>query len=250
MVETLLSSIGLPRILEFVAAVVATFSYFQIKNSKTKTFKYLLFFLWTTVIIEFIGSYTSLFEPYCFEDLEFFKKYPFLEKNYWLFNIYLFIAYTFYAWYILKHLETKNNKIVSIYVIIIFSLISIIDFIFGDIFFKEYSQFMILFGLILIVVVLCMYYYEVLKSDRILSISNSLPFYVSIGVLIFYISVTPLMLSSQYIKSEEIVFTTYYKLILNYSNYFLYGIIIFGIVKCYWFNKSQSTKFSSSPTLS
>ncbi len=250
MIEILFTNIGLPRILEFVAALAATFSYIFIKETKTITFKYLLIFLWLTVFVEFIGSYTKLFDPYCFEDIEFFKKHPLLEKNYWLFNIYLFFSYTFYSWYILNHIEIKINKKIITYLIIIFNSISIINFIITDVILIKYSQLMILTGLILVMIVLCIYYYEILKSNRILSINHSLPFYISVGVLVFYISVTPLMLSSQYIKPEEIVFTTYYKLILNYANYFLYGIIIFGIVKCYWFNKSQSMKFSSSPTLS
>ncbi len=250
MIEILFSNIGLPRILEFVAALAATFSYAFLKSSRTKNFKYLQIFLWITVMVEFIGSYARLAEPYCFEDVEFFKKYPQLTKNYWIFNIYSIVAYSFYAWYLLRQVKVRSYKLSSFYLIVIFNLCTIVNFLFTDIFFKGYSQFTILIGLILIVIVLSIYYYDILNSDKILQISNSLPFYVSIGVLIFYISVTPLMLSSQYIKPEEIVFTTYYKLILNYSNYFLYGIIIFGIVKCYWFKKSQSTKFSSSPTLS
>ncbi|WP_299685462.1 hypothetical protein [uncultured Dokdonia sp.] len=249
MIEILLTNIGLPRILEFVAALAATFSYIFIKESKSKTFKYLLIFLWTTVIFEFIGSYARLVEPYCFEDIEFFKKYPLLIKNYWVFNIYSIIAYNFYAWYLLEQVEIKRHRLVSLYMIIVFNLLTVLNFLLTDIFFKGYSQLTILIGLILIVIVLCTYYYEILKSDRILNISYKLPFYISVGVLLYFISVTPLMLSSQYINKEEIVFTTYYRLILSYANYFLYGIIIFGIVKCYWFNKSQNKKFSLSPTL-
>ena len=249
MIEILLSNIGLPRILEFVAALAATFSYRFIPKSKTKTFKYLLIFLWTTVAIEFIGSYARLVEPYCFEDFSFFKEYPKLLKNYWIFNIFSLVSYIFYIWFFSKQLTHKKNIKISIYTIISFLILSITNFMFSDIFFTGYSQFMNLIGLILIVVILSIYYYEILTSDRVLNISYSLPFYISIGVLLFYVSVTPLFLSSQYIKPEEIVFLEYYKLILNYANYFLYGIIIFGIVRCYWFKKSQNTKFSSSPTL-
>lgn len=249
MIEILLSNIGITRILEFVAAIAATLSYIFIQESKTKKFRFLLFFLWFTVIIEFIGSYTRLVEPYCFEDITFFKEYNQFIKNYWIFNIYLALTYTFYAIYFYKHLISKKYKNIIKYAIIIFNLITALDFIFGEIYFTEYSQVMNLSGLTLIIMILCMYYYEILTSDRILNISYKLPFYISVGVLLYFISVTPLMLSSQYINKEEIVFTKYYRLILSYANYFLYGIIIFGIVKCYWFKKSQNTKFSSSSTL-
>lgn len=250
MVEILLSNIGLTRILEFVAAIVVTFSFFLFKESRTKAFNFLLLFLWLTVLIEFIGSYTRLVVPYCFEDISFFKEHSQFLKNYWIFNIYLALAYTFYTWFFYKQLISTKNKTIIKCAIAIFNIITIIDFLNGDIFFIGYSQLMNLFGLILIVLVLSMYYHELLSSDRILSINNSLPFYISIGVLLFFITVTPLYLSSQYIKAEEIVFTKYYRLILSYANYFLYGIIIFGVVRCYWFNKSQNTKFSLSPTLS
>ncbi len=250
MIKTLLDIINFSLILEFVAAVVATFSYIKIKKLKTQTFKFLSIYLWIVISVEVLGSYTFLICPYKFDELPFFINNPQFNKNYWLFNIYTALAYMFYTWYFFKQLISSKKKSIVIYSMITFNIITIFDFIFGEIFFIGYSQLMNLFGLILIVMVLCMYYYEILTSDRILEITHKLPFYISVGVLLYFISITPLFLSSQYIKSEEIVFTKYYRLILSYANYFLYGIIIFGIVKCYWFKKSQSTKFSSSPTLS
>lgn len=241
--------LSIPILLEFVAALVATISYLKTKGLKTKTFKTLCVYLWVIITIEIIGSYTFLICPYKLDELPFFINYLELSKNYWMFNVSLAFGYIFYTWYFFKHLISKIYKNIIKYAIVTFTIITITDFIFGGIFFIGYSQFMNLSGLILIVMVLIMYYYEILKSDRILNITHKLPFYISIGVLLYYLSVTPLFLSSEYIQKEEIVFITYYRLILSYANYFLYGIIIFGIVKCYWFNKSQSKKFSSSPTL-
>ncbi len=243
----------LTKLLEIVAALAVTITYFnlnKLNKEKNLLLKLLVIYLWGIVFIEIFGGYTFFIKPYHLEEIAFFKSYPEFEKNYWLFNSYSLIAYIFYTWYFLKQLTFKKNLNIIRYATLLFFVLSIINFMTTDIFFTGYSKFMNLIGLILIVVTLFMYYYEILNSDRILSISNSLPFYLSIGVLIFYISVTPLFLSSQYIKTEEIVFTKYYALILSYANYFLYGMIIFGIVRCYWFNKSQNTKFSSSPTLS
>lgn len=232
-----------------MAAIVATIYYFQKKEPNNKTLKYLYLFLWLTVITEILGSYTSIICYYKMDESLFLINDSKWLKNYWIFNVYTVISFTFYTWFFKRQLTSRKNKIILNYVIIFFIVLTTSDLVFGNILFVGYSQIMNLIGLILIVTVLSMYYYEILISDRILNISNSLPFIISVGVLIFQISSTPLFLSSQYIKADEIVFITYYRLILSYANYFLYGIIIFGIVKCYWFNKSQSKKFSSSPTL-
>lgn len=250
MEELLHRLISIPILFEVVAALAATTLYINHRKIRTKALKFLSIYLWIVIFVEFFGSYAFFVCLYKLDENSFFVNYQGLTKNYWMFNIYLASAYTFYAWYFVKQLVSEKKKIIAKYAIIIFNMIVIADFIFSDIFFEEYSQLMNLLGLILIVLVLSMYYYELLNSDRILSISNALPFYISIGVLIFYVSVTPLMLSSQFFISEETVFVEYYGMILSYANYFLYGMIIFGIVKCYWFNKSQNTKLSSSPTLS
>jgi len=242
--------LSIPILLEFVAALAATFSYIKIKELKTETFKFLCIYLWIVVSIEVLGSYSYLICPYKFDELPFFVNHLEWIKNYWIFNISQALGYIFYTWYFSKQFTSRKNKDFIKYAIIIFNVITIADFIFGGIFFIGYSQLMNLSGLILIVTALSMYYYEIIKSDRILNITYTLPFYISVGVLLYFVSITPLFLSSQYIKKEEIVFLKYYRLILSYANYFLYGIIIFGIVKCYWFKKLQSKKLSLSSTLS
>lgn len=249
MLEVLFSSLNATRILEIMAAIAAIISYIFYKNHRTNDFKFLLIYLWFVVLVEFLGSYAHLICPFKLDETTFLIQNPQFLYNYWIFNVYLVIAYIFYAWYFLLQIKNEKYYRIGLLSILIFTIVSIIHLITSDTFFDNYSQLVNFMGLVLLILLLTLYYYNILKSDKILNISSSLPFYVSIGVLIFYLCVIPLLLSSKFLVAEEIIFVKYYGLILAYSNYVLYGMFIFGFLRCYWFNKSLNTKSSLSSTL-
>ena len=88
MLKDLISTIvSIPKILEIVAAVVATIYYFQEKVPENKTLKYLSLFLWLTVITELLGSYTSIICYYKMDESLFLINDSKWLKNYWIFNV-------------------------------------------------------------------------------------------------------------------------------------------------------------------
>ncbi|MEP0262292.1 hypothetical protein [Dokdonia sp.] len=242
----------IPILFEIVAALAATITYKFFKDEKNISFKFLCFYLWLVAFIDVMGAYPYVIYYYNYDELAFFididnKKWL---KNYWIFNILIAIAYIFYSWYFREQLYLKKHKKILKYSIYIYTIFCVLYSLYTPLFFDTFLKLNNLFGLLLLTLSIAFYYYELLRSDKILSIGYSLPFYISIATLLWYISVTPLVLSSEFLVSIELVFLEYYRLILNYANYFLYGIITFGIIRCYWLNKSQNTKSFSSSTLS
>lgn len=74
------------------------------------------------------------------------------------------------------------------------------------------------------------YYYEMLKSDKILNFYKNLAFYVSVGVLIRYLVVTPIFIYSKYYTNASPDFVEMYGLIIIVSNVFMYGMFITGFI--------------------
>ncbi len=236
--------------LELVAALVATITF--IKYRKTINFEasdYLLRFLWIGVFCEFIGHYPRYIDHIGIDKSDFFINNQKLLKNYWIFNIYSIVIYSIIVIYFKKQLKNKIFKKILTYSVYIFLITTIINISVTDIFFKAFSQYTDFTGLLIIICAISFYYYELLNSNDILKVNSSLPFYISFTLLLYYLSMTPIFLSSVFYTKEEVVFIKYYKSILSFGNYFLYGMFIFAFLRCYWFNKSPNTKSSLSSTL-
>lgn len=116
----------------------------------------------------------------------------------------------------------------------LFSFASVISFFFSDNFFDTSSVFITISGTLLILCIILYFYYELLRSDLILRILGFLPFYVSIGLLVFNLTVTPVDLLSKYFTTAEDneIFVSLYLNVYLFANFFLYLSIIIGFLVC------------------
>ncbi|MFT5891193.1 MAG: hypothetical protein ACI9Y7_001294 [Dokdonia sp.] len=248
--ENYFSNYHLPFVFEIVAAVVATITFIINPKSKDKSLLYFTIYLWFVVLVENIGLYPKYICNHKYDESGFFANNIDLIKNFWIYNIYTVIAYSFFSIYFFKQFaDNKLLKKVKLF-LCFFLIFSMSYMLWTGVFIRSYSKFIELLGLVIYLISVGYYYYKLLTSNKILSIGKSLPFFISISTLLFFLTMTPLFLSSEFISIREAVFTKYYRIIITYANYFLYGMFIFGIVKCYWFKKSQSKKSSLSSTLS
>ncbi len=242
----------LPLVIEIVAALVATITLIIFKKNQNlhKNLLYLTVYLWFVVLVENTGLYSTYICDNGYDEYGFFMNNPDLTHNYWLYNIYSILTYSFFVIFFFKQFGSiqlmKKVKLTLLF----FLIFSMFYMLWTGIFIEGYSKFIELLGLVLFSISIGYYYYKLLTSNQVLFIGTSFPFFISISTLLFFLTMTPLFISSEFIKLSETVFTEYYRIISTYANYFLYGMFIFGIVKCYWFNKSQNTKFSLSSTLS
>lgn len=250
MIISYFSNYPIPLMIEIVAAAVATITFIIFRKKQIQDLIYITIYLWIVVFVENLGIYSTYICDQGYDEHSFFINNPYLVHNYWLFNIYSIVTYSLFVIFFFKQFASIRllKKVKT--VLFFFLVFSMIYMLWTGIFIRGYSKFIELLGLVLFSISIGYYYFKLLTSNDILSIGRSFPFFISIATLLFFLTMTPLFISSEFIKLSETVFTEYYRIISTYANYFLYGIIIFGIVRCYWFNKSQNTKFSSSPTLS
>jgi hypothetical protein len=206
------------------------FSIYYYKKQPSKPIKYLVMYLGFTIVVETIGFYTFFIDDWNF--LSFLKETSF-EKNYWLYNVYLIITFLFYILFFKWFL--RNTKTIRFLDILsgLFLITSISILVFSDVFFIKYPAITLISGTVLVLISIFSYYLELINSDRILNLSKSVIFYISVGVLVFHLCLTPVFIFSSLLidKStpENIIF---YASFLKVGNYILYSSFILGFIVC------------------
>ena len=211
---------------EILAFLTGIFYY---QKNKTKPTLYLVWFLGITVFSELFSWYAYFVKT---GFLSFLQETSF-ESNYWWANIYSIISYLFYINYFKWYLSTKKSIKILNFVLIIFFVVSILEIIFTKEFFLKFLPISNILGTLFVFLSIAFYYLELLKSDQILLVQKSLPFYVSVGALIFHLCTTPLFLySSYYSNSIDPDFVILYRRVIFGTNYLLYSIYIAGFLIC------------------
>lgn len=214
------------NLLELLAFVIAVYYY---KKKKSKPSYYLVWFLGITFLVEILMWYTYFVEA---GFLHFLQGTSF-ETNYWLGNIYSLYSYLFYINYFKWFLVSKSSRLLLNRLSIFFLIFGLAEILFSKDFFVGAMPFLDIFGTLLVFLSIGIYYLELLKSDQILLVHKSLPFYVSVGALIFHLITTPFFIySSYYSQSIDPGFAYLYKQVILGANYLLYSIYIIGFLIC------------------
>jgi hypothetical protein len=199
--------------------------------------KYFVWFLWFTIGVEAIGTYATIafFEGYDFFS---FLKGTLIEDSNWIYNIYSLLMASFFTYYFRSFIKSKLWKKVLFYLLIFYVLSSIFKLSRIE-FFTEESKYVNLAGTFLVFFSIILFYFELLKSDMLLNLKRYLPLYVSIGVLIFLLCMTPLSIFTEYFNQKNSAFVKFRSHFYLYSNLFLYTLFILGFYIC-----SKKTKYS------
>ena len=107
-----------------------------------------------------------------------------------------------------------------------------LNLILSDVFFKEDSVFTAIAGTLLLLLVNVLFYFDLLKSNQILNLKKQLPIYISVGVLVFYLCVTPIDLFSQYFKRVNELFVNVKAIIYIIANILMYTTFTIGFLVC------------------
>lgn len=221
-----MASVLLINLLEFLAFVASIYYY---KKKKSRPSYYLVWFLGITFFVEVLSWYTFFIETGFLH----FLKGSYFETNYWLGNLYSLYSYLFYINYFKWFLVSKASRLFLTRLSIFFLMFSIGEIIFSKGFFIRAMPFTDVLGTLLIFVSIGIYYLELLKSDQILLVHKTLPFYVSVGALIFHLTTTPFFIySSYYSESIDPGFVELYRQVIFGANYLLYSIYIVGFLIC------------------
>ncbi len=224
------------NIVELIAAIAGLI--FIKKYRVDKITRYFVYFLWLTVFVEVVFGWLPACIHY-FESFSFFRG-TFLEKsNYPIYNIFHIVSFAFYIFYFRSNI--RNGKIIIYfnYLLILYFIASILNLLFTDVFYLRISSFNYIVGSILIFLSTIFYFFEIFKSDKILTFHKSIVSYVSIGALIFHLSITPIFIyGSYYSNSKDPEFVQIYRIILTAANIFMYTCYTIGFIVCSKKNKS------------
>ncbi len=224
-------------ILEYLAAIAGI--YFLKKSSDyTKWDKYFVWYLWVTCAVETLGFYAPVayFSDYAYFS---FVQDTSFKSNYWLYNSFSIFSISFYCLYFISYIKSSIKKKGLTTLVYIYVIYSIAHFFMTDGFFEGYSQVILFSGTLLLILHVLMYYFDLLRSDQLMNVKYLLPFYVSIGALVFHICVTPIFLLSNYFSSENSLFVKLRVNVLLYANIFLYSTYTLGFLIC-----SKKNKYS------
>lgn len=219
------------HLLEFLAASAGTYYLYKLKP-ENRYVKYLVCFLWLTLVVEIIAIYAGYAYYSNYKNLSFLKGTVF-ERNYWLFNPKIILEYIVFVLFFSSFLQKRSSKIFLKYLIILFTFTAILYLIFSGEYFVSISLYNSIVGNIVLMISIGMYFLEIMNSPVILNFKKQLPVYIAIGVLVFQLGMTPLRIYSKYFSmSLSPEFVALWKPTLIILNVFMYSFFITGFIYC------------------
>lgn len=114
----------------------------------------------------------------------------------------------------------------------LFIIATILNLVLSDVYFTSASQFTALTGTLFLFLTVVVFYFELLQSDVLLNLKRFLPMYISIGILIFNLCLTPVDIFSEYFAPENPFYNQLRANVYLYGNIFLYSTFILGFLIC------------------
>lgn len=221
---------------ELIAAITG-FWYLVKTKSRSPEKRFLPYFLILIFLLDLFGLVYGMYGYlYDFRYLEFIKETAFVS-HYWVSNFLVLFLTTGYLGFYMLILKGRRIKRFLKILFAVFMLFSIYAFLkFG--FFETINSYSYIFGSFLICIAVASYFLEMLKSEMITQFYKMLTFYVSVGLLIYYLSVMPIYIYQSYVQTSS-EYREIYNVILKSLNFFLYSMFTIGfIVQYYWRKKS------------
>lgn len=163
--------------------------------------------------------------------MPFIEGTPF-ERNLWWYNSYHVVKFAVFYFYFSMQFRSIGKRKAFQVIGALFVFILILYLIFSGEFFTQQSTLDAIGSTLLLMIIILTYYIELLKSNRILYFYKSLPFYVSIGLLIWHLSVAPILIYNIYFSTQSPNFMALHGIILLIANIVLYSTFILGFLVC------------------
>ncbi len=215
------------NLVELFSACCGSWYLHKTGNQKLKTFVY---YLWLTVLVENLGTYTYLLQNnYDFEWFRVIKNSVFCN-NTWLYNIYFFLSVGLLGIFYSGLLDAKKNKLFIRVLFLIYCFFSLFYFVFTDAFFVMGLPYDSIIVATIITLYFIVYFLELINSEVILKFYKLPSFYISIGLLMWHLCVTPLFIFNGYYKAINVDFIQFRTLLLLFINIFTYSCFSFGFL--------------------
>lgn len=214
------------NLIEFVSAVTGVFYFKKYKGTAATFFVYYLIYIF---LIEFVGKYSIYVQGNGFLSA---LKGTLFEYNYWFFNVFWYIGGPlFFGIYYQRVLENQTHKKVLKIITALFVVSSISIFILN---FKNFFRMWFIpvevMGAIVVLLAVVFYFFELLKSDKILYFYKSLNFYITASIFVFWLIITPLVFYNAYFSTSDWNFVFLRREIYLFANVFMYSVFTIGLI--------------------
>ena len=193
-----------PLYSQLVVALLSCF--FLIKKRTTFTMLLALFFV-VTFFVEITGIYLSKIR----------------KPNFWVYHFYTVFEYFIIFFLYANLLREKKYLKISYGLLFLLILLWVITF-----FNKNYTHYTLIVGSINTGVLVFLYLRELLMSNEIVNYKKLLPFWVSVGFLVFHLPAIPFFSFWNYLKNRDLLPILHSLIVL------MNVIISFGLL---WSNK-------------
>ncbi len=222
------------KLFGLLTAISGSWYLHQTKNEKIRIF---IHYLWLTVVVETLGGYTKVLQNnYDYSWFVALKNSIFC-RNSWLYNIYNFLSIGLLGIYYSDLLISKSFKIIVRSVFLIYCVFTLGYYMFSDAFFTMGLPFEDILATVIITIYVICYFIELIRSEYILQYYKMPSFYISVALLLWHLSVTPLFIFNSYFRAVNTEFVTFRTLFLFYINIFTYICLTFGFL--YSLHKSK-----------
>ncbi|EZH72185.1 hypothetical protein ATO12_24950 [Aquimarina atlantica] len=220
---------------EIAAAIVGTI--YITKYREDHFFRYFVYFLWFSAFVDTVFGWLPTLIHYT-EQFSFLKGTIF-SNNQWSYNVFDLINFSFYLLFFIHFIDSYKVKKTGVYILIGYITTSLLNLVFSGKFFEAPMIYNLISGTLLLILFIIIYYYRILQSERILDFYKMMPFYVSVGALVFHIIVNPVFIYGEYYNNDKSPeFVQVYRIILTAANIFMYTCYIIGFIVCSRRNKS------------
>ncbi|TYB73067.1 hypothetical protein ES676_09935 [Bizionia saleffrena] len=218
----------------FFEATVIVIGLINFKKYKGTAAKYFIYFTIYALIVELLGLYTEWIEQndsLCW--IYYLVEGTIFSRNYWFFQFFwIIVSPLFYSFYYFKVAKSALLKKSIKYVALIFAVVSIaLLFINYKVFYTNFYSPISLLGLLIILFLVFSFFIELIQSDSILVFYRSLSFYISVGILVFWLLTIPLEFYEKYYNIYDygyiyLKFKVYLFSILFMNLSFAVGLIV------------------------
>ena len=214
-------------LVEIAAAVTGVILY---KKYKLTAVKYIIYFLIYTFFVDLIGGYPSFFKKIGYFHL---IEGTLIEKNYWWYTIFWWIGLSTIIFYV-NYQVAKNKRLKKIlkygFYLYLSQVILYIAFRFEYLF--TYERFISIASLWMIILSIIIYFFETLRSDRIILFYKSVYFYFNIVFFVWILIIIPMNFFEVYFGTDDWNYVLLKWKIYLTLNIFLYLTLSAALIFC------------------
>lgn len=118
-------------------------------------------------------------------------------RNFWVYNCHVPIVFVIYGLMYISVIQTKSSvRIIKFLIALLVALAFFLN-VPATTFLEKYNIQVFLFGVVLILVFIFLYLRELLTNDKLLEYYRMRSFWISIGLIIFYVPILPVFVSME-----------------------------------------------------